>query len=114
MQLTFEGLPAAVSQLFFKLENIEQLLTQRNEQHHTEREDLFTIKEASEFIRLSVPTIYGLVSRSEIPSMKKGKRLYFSKIELTDWIKTGKKKTIAETVIDTDYYLDNSIKRKVC
>ena len=55
-----------------------------------------TVQEAASFVNLAVPTIYGLVSRREIPFSKKGKRLYFLKEELTEWIKTGRRKTIAE------------------
>jgi len=92
MEITFEQLPKAVSQLNEKLENIERLLLQRNQQHNKEDDLLLTIQQAAEILCLSVPTIYGLVSRSEIPCMKKGKRLYFSKEEITNWIKTGRKK----------------------
>ena len=60
---------------------------------NVDSDNLLTIKQAAEFITLSVPTIYGLVQRSEIPVSKRGKRLYFSKQELTDWIKAGRKKT---------------------
>ena len=70
-------------------------------------DQLLTIKQASELAHLSVPTFYGLVHRSEVPCMKKGKRLYFSKQELTDWIKTGRKKTIAESSIEASIYLKN-------
>jgi hypothetical protein len=31
--------------------------------------------------------------------------LYFSKDEISDWIKTGKKKTISELSAETDTYL---------
>ena len=75
-----------------------------------EADKLLTIRQVAEVLTLSVPTIYGLVSRSEIPCMKKGKRLYFSKDEITNWIKTGRKKTIAEIASETDHYL--SIKKK--
>lgn len=57
---------------------------------------LLTIQQAGEILNLSVPTIYGLVSRAEIPVSKRGKRLYFSKQELLDWVKSGRKKTKAE------------------
>jgi len=68
-------------------------------------DQLLTIAQVAEFLSLSVPTVYGLVSRSVIPCMKKGKRLYFSKDEISDWIKTGKKKTISEMAADADSYL---------
>jgi len=66
---------------------------------------LMTIGEAATFAHLSKATFYGLVSRSEVPCMKKGKRLYFSRQELTEWIKAGRKKTLSEIAADTDSYL---------
>ena len=77
----------------------------------TATNQLLTISQAAEFLSLSVATVYGLVSRSVIPCMKKGKRLYFSKDEITDWIKTGKKKTISELSADADSYLLNQKNR---
>jgi excisionase family DNA binding protein len=58
--------------------------------------DLLCIAEASKYLSLAIPTIYGLVSHSNIPHMKKGKKLYFSRQELEDWIKSGRRKTIEE------------------
>lgn len=113
MQLTFEQLPDAVSRLFLKLEGIEQLLMQSNCPAPTVSEDPITIQQAADFIKLSVSTLYMLVSRSQIPYMKKGKRLYFSKKELNEWIKTGRKKTIAEMDIEADGYLSSNKKRRI-
>lgn len=61
-----------------------------------EKDELLTIQQAGELLKLSVPTIYGLVSRAEIPHSKKGKRLYFSKQELLAWVQSGRRKTTAE------------------
>jgi excisionase family DNA binding protein len=50
--------------------------------------DLCDISAAAEFLGLKVPTLYSKVSKREIPFSKPGgKRLYFSKEELTKWIK---------------------------
>ena len=73
-------------------------------------DELFTIQQAAEFLSLSVPTIYGLVSKTEIPVSKKGKRLYFSKQELSEWIKTGRKKTHAEITAEANNYVKNKAK----
>jgi excisionase family DNA binding protein len=105
MEITFEQLPQAVNQINSRLENIERLLLETSKHSPTETDKLLTIQQAAETLCLSVPTIYGLVSRSEIPCMKKGKRLYFSKTELTDWIKAGRKKTITEIQLEADNYL---------
>jgi excisionase family DNA binding protein len=59
-------------------------------------EKLLTVQEVAAFLHLSVPTIYSKVSRGELPVMKRSKRLYFSRIELVNYIKEGRKKTIGE------------------
>lgn len=74
-------------------------------QANQESDFFMDVKEASEFLRLSVPTIYGLVHQSVIPVNKKGKRLYFSKKELTSWIHTGRRKTLYEIKEEADNYL---------
>ncbi|RYG54752.1 MAG: DNA-binding protein [Chitinophagaceae bacterium] len=60
------------------------------------QDDLLTVSQTSELVSLSISTIYSKVSRKEIPAFKIGKRLYFSKEEITAWIKSGKIKTIAD------------------
>ncbi len=68
-------------------------------------DQLLTIQQAGDLLNLSIPTLYGYVHRAEIPVCKKGKRLYFSKDDLTNWIKEGKKKTFAEISAEADLYL---------
>ncbi len=67
--------------------------------------ELLTIEEATKFLHLSKPTLYSKVSRNEIPYMKKGKRLYFSTEELTEFIKSGKVKTNDEIEDEALEYL---------
>ena len=93
--ITFEQLPTAFTQLFNKVENIETLLKLSAEDLSPE-EDFFTIQQTAEFIKLSVNTVYSLVSKNELPFCKKGKRLYFSKQELISWIRAGRNKTNSE------------------
>tara|TARA_Y100000385_G_C12724810_1_gene480213 strand:- start:105 stop:446 length:342 start_codon:yes stop_codon:yes gene_type:complete len=56
-------------------------------------EQFITIQEAAQFLKLTVPTLYSKVSRRELPVMKRGNRLYFSKYELIDYLKQGRKKS---------------------
>ena len=51
------------------------------------------IELAEKITGLKKQTIYGLVSERKIPHSKRGKRLYFSRKDLLDWIKKGKRKT---------------------
>ena len=105
-QITFNELPNAVQKLFDKLSSIELILQNLEVLKLPDEDQLLTIKQAAELISLSVPTIYGLVQRSEIPVSKRGKRLYFSKQELTFWIREGRKKTVSELRIESEQYLN--------
>ncbi len=78
----------------------------------TEQPDqLLTIEQTAEFLNLTKPTIYSLVSRNEIPFMKRSKRLYFSRVELINYLKQGRKKTNSEVEAEAQLYLLNR-KRK--
>jgi excisionase family DNA binding protein len=93
-----------------RLNNIETLLldlkhTPKEQGERTEPEQLLTVQQAAELLNLSVPTLYGYSQRAEIPVCKRGKRLYFSKQSLFEWIKDGKKKTLAETASEAEQYL---------
>lgn len=91
--LTFEKLPDAISQLLKRVEDLEVLIKSLQKNIPEEQDEFLTIEQTSKILSLSVPTIYGLVSRTEIPVLKRGKRLYFSKQEIFNWIKQGRKKT---------------------
>lgn len=105
--LQFNELPNAFCQLYKKMENIERLLLEKSNETQPEADQLLTIQQAGELIKLSVPTLYGLVQRSAIPVCKKGKRLYFSRVDLLNWIKSGRKKTMLEIATEADKYLQN-------
>jgi excisionase family DNA binding protein len=108
--LTFNDLPTAVTRLTNEVSELKSLLLKKVEAPTPKTEKLLSIQEASEFLKLSVPTLYSKVSRNEIPYMKRSKRLYFSSTQLMDYIKQGRKKTDAEIQAEADNYLSN--KRK--
>jgi len=83
----------------------------RNEQPTTDQpEQLLTIQEAAEFLSLTVPTMYSKVSKGELPVMKRSKRLYFSRTELLEYLKDGRKKSKAEIEAEAKAYLLNNKK----
>jgi hypothetical protein len=47
-------------------------------------------------VEVSVAALYTKVSRQEIPVSKPGKRLYFNRTDLKEWIRQGKRKTLNE------------------
>lgn len=87
--------------IFARLQNIETLLIDLKHNPNPGTipgmDDLpVDIKEASKIIGLSVPTIYGLVHRREIPVMKRRGKLLFLKQELVEWVKVGRRMTTEE------------------
>jgi excisionase family DNA binding protein len=54
------------------------------------------VKEVSKYLNLSVSAIYKLTSTSEIPHYKSGKRLYFKKEDIDEWIFSNRIKTNAD------------------
>jgi excisionase family DNA binding protein len=57
---------------------------------------ILDIKQAAEFLKLKITTLYEKTSRKQIPHFKKGNKLYFNHTELEEWIMHGKVKTNKE------------------
>ncbi len=76
-------------------------------ENKTKTDEIGGIDLAIELTGLAKPTIYGLVSERKIPHSKQGKRLYFSRQELTDWLKQGKRKTQAEMKVEAVEFIAN-------
>jgi excisionase family DNA binding protein len=89
-----EQILESLHQIQLRLDNLEKLIQEKSTTQ--ESEQFLDIKEAAQLLRLSPPTIYGLVNKRAIPHNKKGKRLYFLKSELLQWLKDGRRKTIKE------------------
>ena len=85
--------------------------TQTNtDEPNDQQERLLTIQEAADFLSLTVPTMYSKVSKGELPVMKRSKRLYFSRTELLEYLKDGRKKSNTEIEQEAKAYLLNNKK----
>jgi excisionase family DNA binding protein len=99
-----------------RLNRLEFLLLEIKETHlhpinnNKHSDGLLTIDEAAKLLTLAVPTLYGMVGRREIPFCKKGKRLYFIKQELTEWVHSGRKQTASE--IKKEAVISSGMKRR--
>ncbi|MBA4121185.1 MAG: helix-turn-helix domain-containing protein [Acidobacteria bacterium] len=67
---------------------------------------------ASRITGKAVPTIYDLVHKRLIPHSKRGKDLYFSKSELLDWLKSGKRKTHSELALEAENFSSDKSQTK--
>ena len=98
-----------------RLSNIESLLLDlKHSAPKTEKQndpdELLTVQGAAEFLSLSVPTVYGRISKGELPVMKRSKRCYFSRKDLMAYVRQGRKKTIQETDQAAHDYLKTKTK----
>ncbi|MBZ9786440.1 helix-turn-helix domain-containing protein [Psychroflexus sp. CAK57W] len=65
----------------------------------------FDVKGIAEFLGMKPSGIYGLVHKRKIPHIKKGKRLYFFKSEILDWLRNGNVDTDQDIQNQADEYL---------
>lgn len=103
MNNPFEVIEARLNSIETLLLDLKHTPQELGEQPETD--ELLTVQDTAKFLSLSVPTIYTLISRGELPVMKRSKRCYFSKVELINYLKQGRKKTFAETASEADNYL---------
>jgi excisionase family DNA binding protein len=71
-------------------------MSEQTRKSETSKTEFLNLKEAAQYLNLANQTIYGLTSKNEIPFLKRGKKLYFKKSELENWINEGKRKSVAE------------------
>lgn len=69
---------------------------QKHQVIQNDSEKFFSLDEASKFLQLAKQTLYSFTSQRTIPFIKKGKKLYFRKSDLENWLNEGEKQSKAE------------------
>lgn len=106
MSSSFNDLPKKVDQVYEMLSDIMRMLQQSQPEPKTqEKENFLLVQQASEYLSLTIPTVYGLIHRNEIPYYKRGKRVYFLEKDLEAWLKKSRKKTVYELREEADQKL---------
>ncbi|MEX2336348.1 MAG: helix-turn-helix domain-containing protein [Fulvivirga sp.] len=89
--INFNNLPEALYKLFGEVKQIKTLILESSPDQQGDQ--LLTIQQASEFLHVQKQTLYSYVSKRLIPYNKKAGRLYFSKNDLIEWVKSGNKRS---------------------
>jgi excisionase family DNA binding protein len=98
--------PIRLNELETLIENsVRRALKSKAENHPTPSDELMTIEQAANFLSLKKNTLYSLVSKGEISSMKRSKRLYFSREDLLNYVKAGRRKSNAKIADEAENYL---------
>ncbi len=94
-----------IEKRLISIENLIFELKQPKQAESAPSEKLLTVPETAEFLNLTVPTIYSKVSKGELPVMKRSKRLYFSRTELMNYLKAGRRKSNADIEAEAASYV---------
>lgn len=79
-----------------------------------EQAEILNVKEAAEYLRFKVSTLYEKTSLKQIPHFKKGNKLFFKRQDLKEWVQQGRVSTKSEIGDKASLYLeDRDHKRKV-
>ena len=81
-----------------RLDSIEKLLNElsknaSNSKPQKDTDEIMTVEQLSDYLTIARQTIYEKCSKKEIPYFKAGKRLYFKKSVINDWINSGRRYT---------------------
>ncbi len=102
-----------------KLNNVESLLTQMQMQLkaianlsvYKKENEIMNTDELAKYIKHTKATIYGYISRREIPYYKGAKRIYFKKEEIDNWLTNNRIPTNKEIQEESIYYMKKYTKK---
>jgi excisionase family DNA binding protein len=80
----------------FLRQAIQEILSGNGINQKPAEREIMDIKQAADFLRLKITTIYEKTSEKTIPHFKKGNKLLFNRSELQAWVQEGKVKTTEE------------------
>ena len=107
-QITLETLPKAFMHLLDEVKELKTLIIQKNQEPQpTTTDSWFDLNELCNYHpdKPRPATVYGWVNASTIPVHKGGKKLRFLKSEIDEWLKQGRKMTLAESSLKVEQYL---------
>lgn len=91
----FADLYNSIDEINSKLDLLCQSICKTNESA-PETNEFISVAEACNLLNITKSTLYGMVHKRQIPNYKTGKLLKFSKIELQEHIKSGRRQTKRE------------------
>ena len=94
-KITFESLPDLVSDMNQKIDRLEKLISSTIISSDDSNQ-VFDVNQAAKFLNLSVNALRGKIQCKVIPYSKSGRRIFFIRATLVDWLKGRSVPTVAE------------------
>jgi excisionase family DNA binding protein len=92
-----------------KLEKLEVLI----ERQYILSKEILSLEEAAEYLQLSKSCLYKMTSSKEIPYyVPGGKKIYFKRNELDNWVFKSKVNSVNEFDIEAESYLGRTQKSR--
>ncbi len=87
--------------------SIRKVLSLQKSEQQNETDHWFDLNELCNYLpdKPAKATAYGWIHAGTIPHHKGKKKLRFLKSEIDQWLKTGKRNTVAETANEAENYL---------
>lgn len=101
-------MPKAMAYLITKVEALEKVLLEKSEVPVAPVDKWLNIDELKAFLpdHPAKATIYGWVSKREIPYHKGGKKLRFLQSDIDKWLSNGKRRSESELVGEANKYCE--------
>lgn len=109
--LTFQELSDAILKLIEDNKEIKTLLLKPHPGNYIPEDEILTVEACSKLLDLSIPTIYSLISKKEIPYMKRSKRVYFIKNDILNYLKEGRIRTTYENISAIESLMNNETEK---
>lgn len=107
-ELSFNELPGAVAELIQKVDELKELVLNRNDEENKKEEDQwFNMEQLCAYLpdKPAKSTVYGWVSDNLIPYNKTGKKLRFLKSKIDAWLQENAHRTSAEIQMEAMKHL---------
>ena len=108
-KVNFENLPIQVNEIHEKIDRIENLI-QSAISSSGDPDQVLNIDKAAKFLNLTQSALRAKISRRDIPYYKSGKRIFFLRTTLLEWIKS--KTVLTRTEIE-EFANNHNTKLKV-
>jgi len=83
-------------ELFEKVKELTKEIVELRKVIEAKENEFLTVDEAAKFLRLCKHSVYNKVGKRELPYIKRGKLLYFSRKDLEEYLLSGHVKTMED------------------
>jgi len=67
-------------------DSMREVLREQKTPAPMDPDEVYNMRQAAKFLDIAPQTLYGFTSNKKIPFYKRGKKLYFKKMELEKWL----------------------------